>query len=169
MQRQIKGERYYDNWSSAELSYSILIFFQNFPKKKSLTNMTGVNTSLICVFYLLFLQYGLICPSVVCLPMANDCALVEYIVLEYDVYVDGRSVKIRCQSCPYCLDDWPLGRKRRSVYDLLGWSSSSCASLTCPSVSDTCNDVRSTDVLLRDTRCRTCPACYDSTVLRHPH
>ena len=122
------------------------------------------------VFYFFgLLQYGLICPSVICLPTANDCSLVEYIVLEYDVYVDGRSVKIRCQSCPYCLDDWPLGRKRRSVHDVLGASSdTSCASLTCPSVSDTCNDVRNTDVLLRDTHCKTCPACYDSTVLRHP-
>lgn len=106
--------------------------------------------------------YAIVCPSVVCPLLPDTCQTREYIIQEVSFMDDsGRQVRVQCRSCEYCMDlpsDLRRAgrRSRRHHHD--------CTRVVCPEVTSDCTDVRPTDMLLGDTTCLRCPACYDDTV-----
>lgn len=113
-------------------------------------------------------RYGWVCPVVVCPAIPDTCETVEYFIMEHGhTTVGGQRVTVQCQSCEYCMD-FPqqsnTDSARRGRRNANHHRRHDCTAISCPDVAPNCNDVRMTDVLLGNTKCRQCPACYDDTV-----
>src|SRR6218665_3270137 len=53
----------------------------------------------------LCMQYGWVCPVVVCPAIPDTCETVEYFIMEHGhTTVGGQRVTVQCQSCEYCMD-----------------------------------------------------------------
>jgi len=127
-------------------------------------------------------QYYWMCPDVVCPSLPESCEQSEFIIFEYDFEGrDGRAVSVRCESCEYCLDvpttttnssnsSTTSRRERRSLYGHTSHGTSGndqeCPNIVCPDLPPACSDIRLTDVVMGTRRCKLCPACYDSTVVK---
>lgn len=123
--------------------------------------------------------YYLTCPVVACPEISADCKTVEYLVMEFDDHRSGQVIS--CQSCNYCLDLPSLpsrSRQRRDLLDLILFNDikPNDVVVSCPSVPDSCSDVRMTRTRVSGQSTAPwsvthCPACFDRTMSarRHRH
>lgn len=128
------------------------------------------------------LPYYWMCPEVRCPTISSQCQTVEYIVYEYQYEVRGKGiVNVRCQSCEYCLDMPQEFLTRRALHrygNRMDRRSQINTAIcpACPSVPETCIDVRPAMVsvaagrggrtrTMTTTTCRQCPACFDKTII----